>query len=135
MQREQFESRIRNLLPEVTDEAMAAWATYIQELDHDGVEPATDLYAENYVGLSLVEQHHGKGIATQLFNYGECFVFNYFELCGAAARLTGGWALEKVAKNALEDGYDATREELAEFAAALRTFQESERELPDMRMI
>lgn len=135
MQREQFESRIRDLLPEVTDEAMAAWTMYIEELDHDSVESAADLYAENYVGLSLVEQHHGKDIAAQLFNYGEHFVFNYFELCGAAARLTGGWTLERIVKDALGDGCDATREELAEFVASLRTFQESERELPDMQMI
>ena len=44
MQREQFEKRIKNLLPEATDEAMDAWTTYADELSRDDVKPEAELY-------------------------------------------------------------------------------------------
>lgn len=135
MQREQFENRIRRLLPKVTDEAMTSWTAYAGELHQDGVEPETEFYDENYIELSLVQQHYGEEIATQLFNYGTQFTFNYFELRGAASKLANGWSLEKIAKFTLENDCDATPEEHEEFVAALRTFQMSEQEPSGMRMI
>ena len=109
MQREEFESRVRALLPEVTDKGMASWMRYAEELDQDGVEPEADYYDENYVELTLVKQHHGAEIATQLFNYGEHFTFNYFELCGAARRLADGWTLADIESYTLENVCDATQ--------------------------
>ena len=108
MQREEFESRVRDLLPKVTDKAMASWTRYAEELDQDGVEPETDFYDENYVELTLVKQHYGEAITTQLFNHGEHFTFNYFELRGAARRLADGWTLADIEKYTLENGSSAT---------------------------
>ena len=135
MQREEFESRVRDLLPKVTDKAMAAWTRYAEELDQDGVEPEADHYDENYVELALVKQHHGEEIATQLFNYGEHFTFNYFELRGAARRLADGWTLANIEAYALENGCDATPEEHEEFVETLRAFRISEQGPPDVQMI
>ena len=38
MRKDQFESRVRILLPKVTDEAMTAWTNYGEDLDWDEVE-------------------------------------------------------------------------------------------------
>ena len=73
MQREQFEKRIRNLLPEATDEAMDAWTAYADELSQEDVEPEAELYDKSYVELTLIKQHCGEKVATQLFNYGDQF--------------------------------------------------------------
>ena len=135
MRKEGFESRVRDLLPEVTDKAMTAWTRYAEELDQDGVEPEADHYDENYVELALVKQHYGEEIATQLFNYGEHFTFNYFELRGAARRLADGWTLADIEAYTLENGCDATPEEHEEFVKTLRAFRRSEQEPPDVQMI
>ena len=134
MKKEQFENRLRALLPKVTDEAVTAWTKYAEELDQDEVEAEDLFYDENYIELSLVKQHYGEEITTRLFNYGTQFTFNYFELRGAARKLADSWPLEDIAKYTLENGGSATVDEHEEFAAALREFQKSEQELPGMRM-
>ena len=134
MRKEEFESRIRALLPEVTDEAVTAWTRYAEELDQDEVEAEDLFYDENYIELTLVKQHYGEEITTRLFNYGTQFIFNYFELRDAAKKLADGWPLEDIAKYTLEDGCSTTAEERKELAAALREFQKSELESPGMRM-
>ena len=134
MKKEQFESRIRALLPEVTDEAVTAWTRYAEELDQDEVEAEDLFYDENYIELTLVKQHYGEEITTRLFNYGTQFTFNYFELRGAARKLADGWPLDDIAKYTLENGGSATMKEHEEFAATLREFQKSEQEPFGMRM-
>ena len=134
MKKEQFESRIRGLLPEVTDEAVTAWTRYAEELDQDEVEAEDLFYDENYIELSLVKQHYGEEITTRLFNYGTQFTFNYFELRGAARKLADSWPLEDIAKYTLENGSSATVEEHEEFAATLREFQKSEQESFSLQM-
>lgn len=125
MQKEQFENLIRHLLPEVTGEAIDAWTTYADELSQDDVEPEPELYDKSYVELTLIKQHCGEEIATQLFNYGTQFTFNYFELRGAASKLVNGWTLENIVKDTVENGCDATPEEHQEFLEALQAFQAS----------
>lgn len=125
MQREQFENWIKRFLPEATDEAMAVWTAYADELEQDNVELKADFYGKNYVELFLTKQHYGEEIATQIFNYGTQFPFNYFELRGAAAKLANGWTLENVARYTLENGCDATPEERKEFLEVLQAFQAS----------
>ena len=122
-------------MPEATDEAMNAWTAYADELSREDVEPESELYDKSYVELTLIKQHCGEEIATQLFNYGDQFTFNYFELRGAASRLVSGWTLEDIAKDAVENGCDATPEEYEEFVDALQTFQMSDQEPPGMQMI
>ena len=100
MQRNEFETMVKELLPDVTEQAMEKWTQYAQELEQDGTEKESDLYDAAYVELQLIKEHQGEPTAASLFNYGEQFVFNYFELRGAAAKLTEGWTLEL---SALED--------------------------------
>ena len=104
MTEEQFESQIMTLLPKASDAAVTAWTKY------------------------------GEEITTQLFNYGTQFTFNYFELRGAARKLTDGWSLDNIAQYTLENGGSATVEEHEKFAATLQEFQESEQKSLGMRM-
>ena len=53
MQKEQFEARIKELLPNMTEQAMDKWTQYAQELEQDGTEKASDLYDAAYVELRL----------------------------------------------------------------------------------
>ena len=89
----------------------------------DGTEKACDLYDAAYVELRLITEHQGEPTATRLFNYGEQFVFNYFELRGAAAKLTEGWTLEQIRDYTIENGCDPTDEEYRESAQALQAFR------------
>lgn len=92
MQRKEFENRIKSLLPKAADDVVESWAEYATELDQDGTEAAADFYDKNYIALLLVKQRRGEEIATQLFNFGKRFTFNYFELQGAAEKLEAGWS-------------------------------------------
>lgn len=126
MRKDRFESRIRELLPEASDAALKKWVEYAQELDRDGTEHETDFYDSTYVELSLIKRRQGLQTATELFNYGEHFTFNPFELRGAASLLTEGWPLEKIQAYAVENGCDPTEAEYEESAKALLSFQSGE---------
>ena len=127
MQKNEFEVMVKELLPDVTAQAMEKWTQYAQELEQDGTEKAGDLYDAAYVELCLIKERQGESTATSLFNYGEQFVFNYFELRGAAAKRTEGWTLEQIRDYTIENGCDPTDEEYRESAQALQVFR-SQRE-------
>ena len=126
MQKEQFEARIKELLPNMTEQAMDKWEDYAQYLLEEEEETSDFFYDAVYVELCLIKQHQGEQTATSLFNYGEHFVFNYFELRGAAALLTDGWALDKIRDFVIKSDCDPTQEEYEESQNALRDFRKSE---------
>lgn len=126
MQKEQFETRIKELLPNMTEQAMDKWEDYAQYLLEEEEETSDFFYDAVYVELCLIKQHQGEQTATSLFNYGEHFVFNYFELRGAAALLTDGWALDKIRDFVIKSDCDLTQEEYEESQNALRDFRKSE---------
>ena len=126
MQKEQFEARIKELLPNMTEQAMDKWEDYAQYLVAEEEETSDFFYDAVYVELCLIKQHQGEQTATSLFNYGEHFVFNYFELRGAAALLTDGWALDKIRDYVIKSDCDPTQEEYEESQNALRDFRKSE---------
>ena len=131
MQKNEFETMVKELLPNATEQAIEKWTQYEQEqeqeqeqeLEQDGTEKASDLYDAAYVELRLIKEHQGEAVAASLFNYGEQFVFNYFELRGAAAKLTEGWTLEQIRDYTIENGCDPTEEEYRESAQALQAFR------------
>ena len=131
MQKNEFETMVKELLPNATEQAIEKWTQYEQEqeqeqeqeLEQDGTEKACDLYDAAYVELRLIKEHQGEPTAASLFNYGEQFVFNYFELRGAAAKLTEGWTLEQIRDYTIENGCDPTDEEYRESAQALQAFR------------
>ena len=126
MQRNEFETMVKELLPDVTEQAMEKWTQYAQELEQDGTEKASDLYDAAYVELRLIKERQGESTATSLFNYGEQFVFNYFELRGAAAKLTEGWTLEQIRDYTIENDCDPTGEEYRESVQALQAFRDQQ---------
>ena len=123
MQKNEFEATVKELLPAATARAMEKWTQYAQELEQDGTEKASDLYDAAYVELRLIKKHQGESTATSLFNYGEQFVFNYFELRGAAAKLDEGWTLEQIRDYTIENGCDPTDEEYRESTQARQAFR------------
>ena len=126
MQRNEFEAMVKELLPDVTEQAMEKWTQYAQELEQDGTEKASDLYDAAYVELHLIKDHQGEPTAESLFNYGEQFMFNYFELRGAAAKLTEGWTLEQIRDYTIENDCDPTGEEYRESVQALQAFRDQQ---------
>ena len=71
MQKNEFEVMVKELLPDVTAQAMEKWTQYAQELEQDGTEKERDLYDAAYVELRLIKEHQGEPTAASLFNYGE----------------------------------------------------------------
>lgn len=124
MKTEQFEHKIRELLPEATQTALSAFVDHARSLEEDEIEQAATFYDRLYVDLSLVLRDHGVGTATKLFNHGEFFTFNPYELREAANLLERGLSLEQIEEEALGDGCDPTEQEFAESSSALAAFQD-----------
>ena len=103
--------------------ALDRTVSYAEELEREAEECAGSLYDAFYVELALVKRDHGAEIAKALFDCGEHFTFNFFELRGAAHLLTNGWSLEQVEAYTVENGCDAAPEEAIESRSALRAFQ------------
>lgn len=59
MTREDFERRIRDLLPDVSDQAMKNWLEYAKSLDRDGTETESEIFDRSYVELALIKRHQG----------------------------------------------------------------------------
>ncbi len=59
MTREDFERRIRDLLPDVSDQAMKNWLEYAENLDRDGTETESEIFDRSYVELALIKRHQG----------------------------------------------------------------------------
>lgn len=134
MRKEQFESMIKELLPTVTDRAMKVWIRSAQAMERDEVELASNIFDATYVELMLVKRDHGENTAVKLFNYGEVFTFNYFELRGAATMLAEGWALERISQFACTYGCDSSEEEFEESQETLRAFKEAIQKADSMQM-
>lgn len=132
MQRAEFESRIRELLPGASETALDHTVSYAEELEREAEECAESLYDAFYVELALVKRDHGAEIAKALFGCGEHFTFNFFELRGAARFLANGWSLEQVEAYTVENGCDATPEEAVESCLALKAFRDGAPDFLDM---
>ena len=66
MQKEQFEARIKELLPNMTEQAMDKWEDYAQYLVEEEEETSDFFYDAVYVELCLIKQHQGEQTATSL---------------------------------------------------------------------
>ena len=72
MTREDFERRITDLLPDVSDQAMKNWLEYAENLDRDGSSKRNPRFFDrSYVELALIKRHQSVETAAALFNYGE----------------------------------------------------------------
>ena len=59
MTREDFERRITDLLPDVSDQAMKNWLEYAKNLDRDGTETESEIFDRSYVELALIKRNQG----------------------------------------------------------------------------
>ena len=57
MQKEQFETRIKELLPNMTEQAMDKWEDYAQYLLEEEEETSDFFYDAVYVQLCLIKHH------------------------------------------------------------------------------
>ena len=91
MQKEQFEARIKELLPNTTEQAMDKWEDYAQYLLEEEEETSDFFYDAVYVELCLIKQHQGEQTATSLFNYGECSIILNCAVQRHCLRTAGHW--------------------------------------------
>ena len=119
----EFEERMYKLLPQISSKAMENFQNYATELGRDDVIPASEFFMETYVELDLVKKHYGEEIAQKLFDLGESFTLNPFEIRGAANHLQNGTEVEKIKELALDGDCDYTEQERKESEKAKTEFK------------
>lgn len=128
MQKQEFEQRIRALIPVVSDKALSNFVELSEDPEVKETMGSSDFLDSMYVDLALVKRDYGVDIAAELFNYGAQYTFNPYELRGAAGLMAEGWAIDQIADHLIERGFDPpfceyTPEEEAESEALLWLFK------------
>ena len=132
MQREEFETRIRELLPGSSEIALATVTTYAEEPDELAIElsdGAGHFYDAFYVNLALVRRDYGEDIAQSIFNHGERYLFYPSELRAVARLVASGSSMEQIMDCIETFGCVVTNAESAESQEILSRFQNGEREI------
>lgn len=90
MNQSQVFDAIRELLPKVTKEAIISWADFIADMNFGDPQGKLRMCRELYAEILLIQQNYGNELATSLFNMGERYPLNTFELSGAAEKMDSG---------------------------------------------
>ena len=128
MQRETFERRLRELIPDISETALQNYFELVEDPEVQENMGTSGFYDTFYMELSLVKRDYGTEVARTLFDYGAHYTWNPFELRGAARRMAEGWTMGKIADRLLaswgeEDFCAYTPEEEAESQSMLWLFQ------------
>ena len=102
MQREEFDLRVRMLLPQASEAALESYALLAEDPEVEETMGCSTFYDSLYVDLALVKRDHGEIVATDLFNYADFYTFNPFELRGAARLIADGWESPEIANHLSE---------------------------------
>ena len=90
MDHEKFCEAMTELLPNISSEALDAWEAFISDMNAGEKTEAFIMRGELYAEMLLISQEYGDELATALFNMGERYVINTFELPGAAEMMASG---------------------------------------------
>lgn len=94
-----FQLRIKELLSDYNQESMINWLKRSNEIKRI---PSSEFYKWLLEELSLVCEQYNVDIAKKLFNYGEIFTLDPYEIKGAAEHLKAGGDINKICDLALE---------------------------------
>ena len=139
MRKEEFDFRVRLLLPQVSETALEGYTQLAEDPEVEETMGRSTFYDSLYVDLALVKRDHGEAIATDLFNYAETYTFNPFELRGAARLIADGWKIPEIANHMIEHGGEEpfceyTPEEEAESEALLWLFKSGKEALSEQAL-
>ena len=123
---------MRELLPHPSEAALGTYVSYAEELDAGGTIKDHDFFDELYVGFRLVTQRFGAETASALFNYGDRFTFNPFEVTEAARLLTEGKTLDEISAYSVEEDLFYAEEDLEASKAMLERLKAEAPDHPGM---
>ena len=81
---------MRELLPRVSAEALSAWEAFVVDMCCGSASAEAQMRGELCAEMLIVREQYGSELAVRLFNMGERYVVNTFELPGAAELLSNG---------------------------------------------
>lgn len=87
---------IGNLFGETEPKSAEAWVEYATTLDQDGIENVPDFYRELCGELEYISEKAGVEIARQVFDMGQGFTLNPYELRTAALLLLSGVSVGEI---------------------------------------
>lgn len=128
MTAEDFESSMTALLPEGTAAAMSGWVRFAEDLQMDSGEFTAKALAEYYVEFGLIKQSLGDELAVRLFNLGESYTPNPFEMRWAAGLLQQNYEPAEVEEIITDGEFSTDISGDIAFGKALIAFTEQQKE-------
>ena len=132
MTKDMFSDRMRELLPHPSEAALSTYTGYAEELDEYGTIRDHEFYDQLYAAFCLVTRRYGPETASTLFDYGERFTFNPFEVTEAARLLSEGRTLDEIGAISVSDSLDVTPEDREACKAILERLKTEDPSYPGM---
>jgi hypothetical protein len=122
MNSKEFEKRMAELLPEANGTAAQSWIEYANVLETEAMEPTGLFFNDLFIELSLVSENYGREIALQIFDLGQSFTLNTYEVRNAAKYLRDGGAASEIENLSVAGSLLPTFEENQESQNAKKAF-------------
>ena len=101
---------MRELLPDASAEALNAWEAFVADLCGGSASAEAQMRGELCAELLLIREQYGRDLAVRLFNMGERYAVNTFELPGAAELLSNGASEAEAFEEITRCGWHPSRE-------------------------
>lgn len=96
MDHTQLRETMTELLPDISSEALDAWEKFISDMNAGDEAEVRIMRSELCAEMRLIRQDYGEELATRLFNMGEQYPINIFELPGAAEMMSCGASEDEI---------------------------------------
>jgi len=127
---QEFESKMRELLPGASEKAVRQLIDYAEELDERGTHPKGAFFSENYVAYNLAAQQYGIEVAGKVLKICEESCFNHWEILDAARLVSENAPPAEIIKKAVDGELDLDGKQWDEIKAGLMALKNGTLDVP-----
>ena len=127
---QEFESKMKELLPGASGKAIATLINYAEDLHKDGTHPMGAFFSASYVAYNLVTRRYGVDTASRVLKICEESCFNPWEILDAARLVDAGVPSAEIIRKAIDGELDLLPKHYDEIKAGLATLKNSTLDIP-----
>ena len=127
---QEFESKIKELIPGASATAIQKNIQYANELEADDIHPKGAFFSESFVAYFIASRRYGADIARELLKICEDSCLNPWEILDAAELMRDGTSPDKIADMSVNGELDMSSENWNEIKAWISVFKRNEWKIP-----